>query len=139
MTTFVVRVAVLISICASSAFAKQKEILIEVDSNAPTNKFTIWLGYIMERADYHEKHNLPLPSSGEIIPSLQEEASARNFAVRIYQNLKEKDRHLRDGYWETLAQVKAKGFMNAYVWTYLRRPDWPKNQEPKNLAAKTRT
>lgn len=116
--------------------AKEPGVAIQFDPNTPNKKMAaIWLGYLLARAAYRLEHKLPLPESGVILPSFPEEVDARTGAAQIYQELKEKDKRLHDTYWETLSQIKAKGFMNAYVWTYLRRPNWPKSQEPRNLAA----
>lgn len=115
---------------------KQPDIAIQFDPNRPNQKVaTIWLGYLMARAAYHWEHKLPAPASGTIIPTFAEEAYARDAAAEIYQELKQKEKGLHDNYWETLSQIRKKGFMNAYVWTYLRRPNWPKSQQPRNLAA----
>lgn len=118
------------------SLAKQPDIAIQFDPNRPNQKVaTIWLGYLMARAAYHWEHKLPAPASGTIIPAFAEEAYARDAAAEIYQELKQKEKGLHDNYWETLSQIRKKGFMNAYVWTYLRQPSWPKSQQPKNLAA----
>jgi hypothetical protein len=113
--------------------AKEPGVAIQFDPKSPNS--AIWLGYLMARAAYRVEHKLPLPESGVIVPGFDEEVAARTGAAQIYQELKENDKSLRDPYWETLSQIKAKGFMNAYVWTYLRRPSWPKSQQPRNLAA----
>jgi hypothetical protein len=113
--------------------AKEPGVAIQFDPNTPNAE--IWLGYLISRTAYRLKHKLPLPESGIIVPGFDEEVDARTGAAQIYQELKEKDKGLHDTYWETLSQIKAKGFMNAYVWTYLRRPNWPKSQQPRNLAA----
>lgn len=95
----------------------------------------IWLGYLMARAAYRDKQKLPIPATGEIVPTFAEEIEARSGATMIYQELKEKDKKLHDAYWEQLGKVAAKGFMPAYVWTYLRRSSWPESEAPRNLAA----
>lgn len=131
------RVFLAISLCASElGNAAERSVAIEIDPHQ-TNKSSLamWMGYLLARDYYRSTHNLPLPASGEIVPSFDEEVSARSDAVQIYQELKEKDKQLRDSYWETLSQIKAKGFINAYVWTFLRRSEWPPNQQPGNLAA----
>ena len=135
MNWLLVRVGVLISVCVPYICgAKGASIAIQVDpASASESAMPIWLGYLMERQVYHIQHNLPLPASGEIQPSFDEEVSARNGAVQIYKELKEKDKGLHEAYWETLSQIKAKGFMKAYVWTYLRRREWPNSQKPGNL------
>ena len=113
--------------------AKEPDIAIQFDPNTPNA--AVWLGYLLSRVAYRTKHKLPVAESGVIVPTFDEEVDARTGAATIYQELKEKDKGLRDGYWETLSQVKSRGFMNAYVWTYLRQARWPVSQQPKNLAA----
>jgi hypothetical protein len=132
----VIRVALLVCLCLTQVCnATEPEISVEIDPSLNQNSMALWLAYLLAREQYHTEHSLPLPRSGEIVPPFEEEVAARNTTVQIYKELKEKDKQLRDEYWETLTQIKAKGFMDAYVWTYLRRPDWPKNSEPKNIAA----
>jgi hypothetical protein len=116
--------------------AKEPGVAIQFDPNTPNEKVAvIWLGYLMARATYRPQHKLPLPQSGTISPAFDEEVYARTAAAEIYQELKEKDKGLHDPYWEILSQIKAKGFMKAYVWTYLRRAHWPKSQQPGSLSA----
>lgn len=113
--------------------AKEPGIAIQFDPATPNA--TIWLGYLMARAAYRAEHKLPTPESGVIFSTFDEEVGARTSAAQIYQELKEQEKGLHDGYWETLSQIKAKGFMNAYVWTYLRQERWPAEEQPKNLSA----
>jgi hypothetical protein len=113
--------------------AKEPGIAIQFDPNA--RNAPIWLGYLMARAAYRAEHKLPLPESGPISSTFDEEVEARTSATQIYQELKEKDKGLHDSYWETLSQIKSKGFMNAYVWTYLRHPAWSASQQPKDISA----
>ena len=113
--------------------AKEPGIAIQFDPNTPNAP--IWLGYLMARAAYRAEHKLQLPESGPISSTFDEEVAARTSAAQIYQELKEKDSGLHDSYWEALSQVKSKGFMNAYVWTYLHHPTWSASQEPKNISA----
>lgn len=109
---------------------------IRFDPDKPNTKSAaIWLGYLMARVVYHDKHKLPTPASGEIIPSLAEEVDARSSAAQIYRELKEKDSKLHDPYWEILSELDRRGFMAAYAWTFLRRPQWPNSERPANLAA----
>jgi hypothetical protein len=136
MTKSVIRVAILLCICvAQLCKATGPSISVEIDPSLDQNAMAVWLAYLLAREQYHIEHALPVPTSGEIVPPFEEEVAARNTTVQIYKELKEKDKQLHDDYWETLTQIKAKGFMEAYVWTYLHRPEWPKNDEPKNMAA----
>lgn len=123
-------------IAFSSVGAKTPTVEIRWDADKPSEKSAaIWLDYLMARVVYHEKHKLPIPPSGEIVPSFDEELDARGSATQIYRELKEKDAKLKDPYWETLSEVDRRGFMGAYVWTFLRRQQWPATARPANLAA----
>ncbi|PZR74356.1 MAG: hypothetical protein DLM73_08165 [Chthoniobacterales bacterium] len=123
-----------LAIGLQTLMAAERGIAIEWDPReSAEGAGTIWLGYLMARTAYREKHKLPLPVSGEIIPTFAEEVSARSDAAAIYQELKAKDKKLHDTYWEQLVQVGAKGFMPAYVWTYLRRPSWSEREAPRDL------
>ena len=118
------------------SMAAERGIAIEWDSrDSAEGAGAIWLGYLMARTVYRDKHNLPLPNSGEIIPTFAEEVSARSDAVTIYRELKANDRKLHDSYWEQLVKVNAKGFMPAYVWTYLRLSGWLEREAPRDLDA----
>ena len=113
--------------------AKEPDVAIQFDPSTPNA--AIWLGYLMARVAYRTEHKLPMPESGVVASTFDEEVNARAGAAQIYVELKETDKGLHDSYWETLSQIKAKGFMNAYVWTYLRNSNWPENQQPKNLSS----
>lgn len=116
--------------------AREPGVAIQFDPKTPNEKVAvIWLGYLMARVAYRDEHKLPMPQSGAIFPGFDEEVYARTAAVEIYQELKDKDKRLQDTYWDTLSQIKTKGFMNAYVWTYLRQANWPKSQQPGSPAA----
>ena len=115
--------------------AADQAIAIQWDPRQANPVEAVWLGYLMARAVYRDEHKLPLPSSGKITPSFNEESSARTAAVEIYQELKAKDKVPHDPYWEVLSLVKNKGFMDEYVWTYLYRPEWQNKEKPKNLPA----
>lgn len=99
------------------------------------NSAMIWLGYLVSRTAFHEEHHLPIPDSGEIVPSFGEEVHARTTAARGYRELKAKDPKIKDMYWETLSEVERRGFMAAYVWTFLRRKEWPSSVRPSGMAA----
>jgi hypothetical protein len=131
-------VAAAILSVATIAFVKAAtpSIAVRFDPDKPNEKVApIWLGYLMARIAFHDKHHLPLPASGEIIPTLEEEIDARHAASQMYRELKEKDAKLQDAYWDTLSEVDRRGFMAAYVWTYLRRKQWPAASRPANLLA----
>ncbi len=125
----------LFAICApDTSSAKEPNIAIEIDpARAGEQAMPMWLGYLLGRQAYRIKNKLPIPPSGEIVPSFEEEVTARSGAVQIYQELKAKEKNLKDPYWETLSQIQSKGYMSAYVWTYLKRPEWSANHPPAGL------
>jgi hypothetical protein len=111
-------------------------VVVRYDPDKPNRQTAvIWLAYLVARTAFHEKHHLLIPASGEIRPSFAEELDARKTAAQIYRELKAKDAKMRDAYWDVLSQVDEKGFMGAYVWTFLRRPEWPASNRPRNLPA----
>jgi hypothetical protein len=120
----------------SLSFAKDKDFTVVVDSRLPDDgSTTVWLGYLLARAKYRKDHKVPLPASGDIASSFQEEVYARAFAAQMYQEWKAEHKGWSESYWETLSEIKAKGFMDAYVWTFLRSPNWPDGQRPGDLSA----
>jgi hypothetical protein len=96
---------------------------------------TVWAGYLLERTKFRSQHNVPASGGGQLTPSFEEEVSARSDAVQIYTELKEKDGSFHDPYWETVSEIKRAGFIPAYVWIYLRQPDWRAKDAPHDLAA----
>jgi len=116
--------------------AKQPRILVQFDPRLSNEKSAaVWRAYLQARATYHKEHKLALPESGIIFPTFNEEVYSRTSATQIYDELKEKDKDLSDPYWEILSEVKAKGFMNAYVWKYVRQLSWCPSQAPENFSA----
>jgi hypothetical protein len=134
--TFLLRLVLIsLSIAPNFCLAKDDGFRIEIDPQLPdTGSTTVWMGYLLARAKYREDHKIPLPSSGEIVPSFQEEVYAREYGERIYQEWKGENKSWSEPYWELLSEIKTKGFLEAYVWTYLRRPNWPERDQPQNIA-----
>jgi hypothetical protein len=130
----------LLIVFAAFGAAKQNDIRIEIDTSQLRSQsaVTVWTAYLLERTAFRSKHNVPVPARGEVAPSFDEEVFARSETVQIYRELKAKDRSFHDSYWETVSQIKKAGFTRAYVWIYLRRPNWPDKQQPSNLAEFTR-
>ena len=123
---------------ARGAGAKSTEpgVILRYDPDKPNRQSSIvWLAYLVARTAYREKHHLPTPTHGEIVPSFGEEADARSTAAKTYGELKAKDPKLHDAYWEVLLEVERRQLMPAYVWTYVRRSAWPTSERPANLAA----
>jgi|GEM_PF-5250516 len=104
---------VLLSIVASPpCLTKNDGFTIEIDPQLPdTGSTTVWMGYLLARAKYREDHKVPLPSSGDIVPSFQEEVYARDYGVRIYLEWKGQNKAWSEPYWETFSEIKTKGFL----------------------------
>jgi hypothetical protein len=118
----------------TSIGAKAPAVVMRYDPDKPNRKSAIlWLAYVISRTAFREEHNLPIPPSGEILPSLDEEVHARTMTVQTYRTLKAKDPAMKDAYWDALSEVERKGFMAAYAWSFLRRRDWPSSVRPSDL------
>lgn len=128
--------ALLVSMLAQTVFAAEPGVTMRYDPNKPTRETSIfWLGYLIARTAYREEHKLPLSTPGELRPTFQEEIHGRTIAIGAYRDLKQKDHGPVDPYWEKMSEVEAHHFMEAYVWTFHRRPEWSVREQPKNLLA----
>lgn len=121
-------------LAVSRCDAAQPKIVIRVDPNTPKKTFPLWLAYLGARMAFHEKHQSPIPQTGDITPSFEEELSARLTAVGFYRTFKADDSKMKDPYWESLARVEEKGFLPDYVWTFHHQPKWPAKDMPSDLA-----
>jgi hypothetical protein len=129
--------ATVIVLLPAIVFAGQG-ITVRYDPEKPDKKSAkVWLAYLLFRMAFREDQKLPIPAKeGEmIVPTFEEEVHARKNTAQVYRELKAKERDLQDSYWETISEVDRRGFMGAYVWTFLRRPQWPTAARPANLAA----
>lgn len=135
LTSRLATAAVVVVLLPAITFAAQG-ITVRYDPDKPNKTSAkIWLAYLVFRTAFHEEHELPIPAAGEIVPTFEEEVHARKSTVQVYRELKVKERDLKDPYWEILSEVNRRGFMAAYVWTFLRRKQWPATARPTNLAA----
>ena len=116
------------------AMGRQSGIAMGWDPDNPNKKVAaIWLAYLMARTAYRLDHKVSPPPVGELVPSFEEEIYARDLAATTYQEMRAKDKALRDEYWDDMTKVKSSGFLREYVWFYLKRAQWPSRQKPKNL------
>lgn len=125
--------ALVVPILSTPAYASErsKGIDIRYDSNTPDSKTSkLWLAYLIMRTSYHEEHKLPIPSSGEVIPTFDEEVFARRAAITAYRTFRQED-GLRDRYWQTVSEVEAMGFLEPYVWSFHHRAQWNTKPPPK--------
>ena len=126
--------ALLVAIAwTSDSFAARPAIAIEWNPNEKPSP--VWLGYLISRTVFREKHKLSAPASGEVIPTFAEEVTARSDALQIYQELRATNGTPREAYWEDFSRVAANKFTRAYVWIYFRRASWPHSEKPADLAA----
>lgn len=131
-----IALAALAFITLEPALHAEPTVVMRYDPHKPNrNSALIWLAYLISRTAFHEEHHLPIPTSGEIVPSFAEEVDARTTTVKAYRELKAKDSKIKDAYWETLSEVERRGFMAAYVWTCLHRKEWPSKVRPSGMAA----
>ena len=87
MRAFLIALCVVVAL-RTALIAAESNIAVEWNPDETANP--VWLGYLISRNLFHEKHKLPLPASGEIIPNFVEEVTARSDALQIYKELKAK-------------------------------------------------
>ena len=105
--------------------------LLVYDPGLSHDELALWLAYLGGRVVYREKHKLAPPRSGEIIPTFEEEVSARGVAAAFYSVMKVPS----DSYWSAVLKVEKAGFLRQYVWIYVHQPSWPAKERPGNLGA----
>ena len=112
-------------VCASPAPAGALDVSINFNPGEGSQEDALWLGYLLARAGYIEKHrDLYQQRTGIITPLFAEEVAARSDATKIYRELQQKDHDLNVAYFNDLSRVQSSSFMREYVWTYLRQPTW---------------
>lgn len=95
----------------------------------------LWLIYANSRVTYAESHRSDvLLEEQRVVPSFTEELSARRETVGLYRKMKKEKPQITDPYWDQIDGIEAAGFLDEYVWIFLRRPSWSSGQEPKRLA-----
>ena len=133
---FALTFAVVLNGCVASQ--PRPKVTVNWDSRAGQSKeqSAVWLGYLLDRAIYVKEHgNEYADAKGVLIPHFTEEVDARSKAARIYEELSAKDKELHDDYFEDLVKVEEAGFMQEYVWTYLRQSTWAESERPSKLVA----
>lgn len=132
---FALTFAVVLNGCVTSR--PRPKVTVNWDSRAGQSKeqSAVWLGYLIARANYIKQHeNEYADVKGILIPHFAEEVDARSKAARTYEELSAKDKKLHDDYFEDLVKVEEAGFMEEYVWTYLRQSTWADSERPSKLA-----
>jgi hypothetical protein len=82
-----------------------------------------WFAYALELSRFaRENPGAGPPCGGLVDPSFELEVEARRAAVREYRARPVHGR--RSNYFNALARVEEAGFLDEYVWSYLRRESW---------------
>lgn len=97
------------------------ETSVDLDAAADPADATLWFAYAGEllRASRDVPGALP-PCGGALVPGYATELAARRGALREYQ-LREGAQH-NSVYFNELERIDAAGFLEEYVWYYLRNP-----------------
>jgi hypothetical protein len=120
---------------AAAGDDRDVQIVLDPATMRDQNAAPVWLGYIMARAVYIDKHQgLYKGQKGTITPRFEEELKARDSAVQIYTELKEKDKSVSSPYFDDLTEIRKAGFLKEYVWTFLRQSTWSTPPTPDRLA-----
>lgn len=104
---------------AAPAVNEQQDSSIAVDTSGDPSDAALWLTYAVElvHASREQPQTRP-PCGGPFVPGFAAELAARSAALREYQA---RPAALRNSnYFEALARVDAAGFLDEYVWHFLR-------------------
>jgi hypothetical protein len=97
------------------------EASVDVDASLDPAEASTWLNYAAELTRYTREHPQDRPPcGGDLKPRFEAELAARRVALRDY--LARPDAARTSSYFNALAQVDAAGFLDEYVWHYLRDP-----------------
>jgi hypothetical protein len=100
-----------------------QEASIDVEANPDTASAAAWLAYAVELARYSGEHPETRPAcGGRLAPGYAAELAARQSALREYQVRAAVAR--TSSYFNELARVEAAGFLDEYVWRFLRNERW---------------
>lgn len=99
------------------------EASIEVEASPDTASAAAWLAYAVELARFSGEHPETRPAcGGRLVPGFAAELAARQAALREYRMRAAAT--LPSGYFDELARVEAAGFLDEYVWHFLRNEQW---------------
>lgn len=100
-----------------------QEASIDVEANPDSASAAAWLAYAVELARYSGEHPETRPAcGGRLAPGFAAELAARQSALREYRARAEAAR--TSSYFNELARVEAAGFLDEYVWRFLRNDRW---------------
>jgi hypothetical protein len=103
----------------AQAGVQTQEASIDVDTTTDTTAAAAWLAYAVELTRFTREHpEMRPPCGGRLEPGFAAELAARQAALREYQA---RDAAARtSSYFNELVRVEAAGFLDEYVWHYLR-------------------
>jgi hypothetical protein len=105
----------------SSSAVSLPEASVDVDASLDPAEASTWLNYAAELTRYSREHSqIRPPCGGSLVPGFAAELAARRAALREY--LARVDTERTSSYFDALARVDAAGFLDEYVWYYLRDP-----------------
>jgi hypothetical protein len=100
-----------------------QEASIDVETNPDTASAAAWLAYAVELARYSGEHpETRPPCGGRLVPGFAAELAARQAALREYRMRTTAAQ--TSSYFNQLARVEAAGFLDEYVWHFLRNEGW---------------
>jgi hypothetical protein len=95
------------------------EATVDIDANLNPAEASPWLDYAAELTRYSREHpQIRPPCGGNLQPGFAAELAARRVALREY--LAQAPTARTSSYFDVLARVDAAGFLDEYVWYYLR-------------------
>lgn len=96
-----------------------REASIDVNSTTDVAAAAAWLAYAVELSRFAREHpEIQPPCGGYLVPGFAAELAARQAALREYRV---RDASVRtSSYFNQLEHVDAAGFLDEYVWYYLR-------------------
>ena len=106
-----------------------QEATIDVEATADNAAAAAWLAYAAELTRFtHEHPEVRPPCGGRLVPGFAAELAARNAALREYRV---RDAAARtSSYFNVLERVEAAGFLDEYVWYYLRKESADRTPPP---------
>lgn len=92
---------------------------IDVDATTDNSAAAAWLAYAVELTRFSREHpETRPPCGGSLVPGFEAELAARQVALRDYRLHDAAAR--TSSYFNELERVEAAGFLDEYVWHYLR-------------------
>jgi hypothetical protein len=99
------------------------EASIEVDSNFDPDTASLWFGYAAQLVSLSRQHpETRPPCGGRLVPGFAAELAARRAMLQQYRSFDASRRVNR--YFDELLHINEAGFLDEYVWHYLRNERW---------------